>query len=61
MRNKISKANAPFAALNLVISEKRLKESYKMSVNHEDLDVDFILQHCNSDTFMNKGDEESES
>ena len=55
------KANARFPALNLDISEKRFKESYKMSVNHEDLDVDFVLQHCNSEIFMTEGDEETES
>ena len=32
-----------------------------MSVNHEDLDVDFIRQHCNSEIFVNEGDEERES
>lgn len=61
MQTKISKANAHFAALNLVIPKKRFKEIYKMSINHKDLDVDFILQHCNSEIFMNEDDEESES
>lgn len=61
MQTKISKANAHFAALNLVIPLKRFKEIYKMSINHEDLDVDFILQHCNSEIFMSEGNEETES
>ena len=43
MQTKISKANAHFAALNLVIPKKRFKEIYKMSINHKDVDVDFIL------------------
>ena len=39
------KENAHFGALNLFISEKRLKLSYKTSINHEDLDFDFVPQH----------------
>ena len=47
IRTKISKANAHFAALNLFILKKRFKESYKTSVNLENLNVDFVLQHFN--------------
>ena len=62
MRTIISKVNAHFTALNLDISKKRFKESYKMSVNHENLGViDFVLQHCNSEIFMSEGNEETES
>ena len=40
------KANAHiFAALNLFISNKGFKESYKTYVNLQDLDVYFVLQH----------------
>ena len=39
---------------------KRFKQSFKMSVNHEDLDVDFVLQHFNL-RYINEGDEETES
>ena len=53
MRTKISKANAHFAALNLFISKKGFNESFTLSVNHEDLDVDI--------NFVNEGDEETES
>ena len=31
-----------------------------MSVNHEDLDVDFVLQHFNM-RYINEGGEETES
>ena len=44
LRTKISKANAHFATVNLCL-EKWFKESYKMSVNLENLNVDFVLQH----------------
>ena len=37
--------NAHFGALNLFTSEKRLKLSDKTSINLEDLDFDFVLQH----------------
>ena len=40
--------------------KKRFTESFKMSVNHEDLDVDFVLQHFNQ-RYINEGDEETES
>ena len=46
IRTKISIENTHFAALNLLIRKKKkkgFKESYKMSVNPEDLDVDFVL------------------
>ena len=39
------KENADFGALNLFTSEKRMKLSYKTSINLEDLDFDFVLQH----------------
>ena len=39
------KENAHFGALNLFTSQKRLKLSYKMSINLEDLDFDFVPQH----------------
>lgn len=45
IRTKICKANAHLAALNLFILNKRFEESYKTSVNLQDLDVYFILQH----------------
>ena len=37
--------NAHFGALNPFTSEKRLKLSYKTSINLEDLDFDFVPQH----------------
>ena len=39
------KENAHFGALNLFTSEKRLKLSYKTSINLEGLDFDFVPQH----------------
>ena len=46
--HKIPKANAHFAALNhFILKKKRFKESYKTSVNFEDLNVDYVLQHFN--------------
>ena len=53
----ISKANAHFAALNLFIPKKRFKERYRTSVNIEDLEVDFILQHFNLFLIVNKANE----
>ena len=47
--------------LNLFIWQKRFKESYKTSVNLEDLNVYFVLYHFNLFLFVNKTDEESES
>ena len=47
--------NAHFGALNLFTSEKRLKLSYKTSINLEDLDFDFVLQHFKLCLFVNKG------
>ena len=46
---KILKANAHFVALNHFIlkKKKKFKESSKTSVNLEDLNVDFVLQHFN--------------
>ena len=44
--------NAHFGALNL---------SYKTSVNLEDMDVDFVLQHFKLCLFVNEGDEETNS
>ena len=55
------KENAHFGALNLSISEKRFKQSYKTPVNLEDLDVDFCLQHFKLSLFVNEGDEETNS
>ena len=55
------KENAHFGALNLFISEKRLKLSYKMSINLEDFDFDFVLQHFKLCLFVNEGDEETNS
>ena len=37
------------------------KKSYKMPVNHEDLDVDFGLQYFKLCLFVNEGDEETNS
>ena len=53
--------NAHFGALNLFTSEKRLKLSYKTSINREDLDFDFVLQHFKLCLFVNEGDEETNS
>ena len=50
---------AHFRALNLFTSEKRLKLSYKTSINLEDLDFDFVLQHFKLCLFVNEGDEET--
>ena len=50
-----------FGALNLFTSEKRLKLSYKTSINLEDLDFDFVLQHFKLCLFVNEGDEETNS
>ena len=44
-----------FGALNLFTSEKRLKLSYKTSINLEDLDFDFVLQHFKLCLFVNEG------
>ena len=55
------KENAHFGALNLFTSEKRLKLSYKTSINLEDLDFDFVLQHFTLCLFVNEGDEETNS
>ena len=55
------KENADFGALNLFTSEKRMKLSYKTSINLEDLDFDFVLQHFKICLFVNEGDEETNS
>ena len=53
------KENGHFGALNLFISEKkRLKLRKKTSINLEDLDFDFVLQHFRLCLFVNEGDEE---
>ena len=52
------KEKAQFRALNLFTPEKRLKLSFKMSINLEDLDFDFVLQHFKLCLFVNEGDEE---
>ena len=61
IRTKISKKKAHFEALNLFTSEKRLKLSYKTSINLEDLDFDFVLPHFKLCLFVNEGDEETNS
>ena len=53
--------NAHFGAINLFTSEKRLKLSYKTSINLEDLDFDFVLQHFKLCLFVNEGGEETNS
>ena len=53
--------NAHFGALNFFTSEKRLKLSQKTSINLEDLDFDFVLQHFKLCIFVNEGDEETNS
>ena len=55
------KEKAHFRALNLFTSEKRLKLSYKMSINLEDLDFDFVLQYFKLCLFVNEGNEETNS
>ena len=55
------KENAHFRALNLFTSEKRLKLSYKTSINLEDLDFYFVPQHFKLCLFLNEGDEEPNS
>ena len=55
------KENAHFGALNLFTSEKMLKLSYKTSINLEDLNFDFVLQHFKLCLFVNEGDEETNS
>ena len=55
------KEKAHFGALNLFTSEKRLKSSYKTSINLEDLDSDFVLQHFKLCLFVNEGEEETNS
>ena len=57
------KENAHFGALNLFTSEKKLKlrYNYKTSINLEDLDFDFVLQHFKLCLFVNEGDEETNS
>ena len=55
------KEKAHFGALNLFTSEKRLKLSYKTSINLEDLDFDFVLQHFKLCSFVNEGYEETNS
>ena len=52
------KENVHFGALNLFTSEKRLKLSYKTSINLEDLDADFGLQHFKLCLFVNEDDHE---
>ena len=47
------KEHANFRALNLCTSEK------KTSINLEDLDFDFVLQHLKLCLFVNEGDEKT--
>ena len=55
------KGKTHFGTLNLFTSEKRLKLSYKTSINLEDLDFDFVLQHFKLCLFVNEGNEETNS
>ena len=56
------KEKVHFGALNLFTWEKkRLKLGYKTSINLEDLDFDFVLQHFKLCLFVNEGDEETNS
>ena len=56
------KQNAHFGALNLFLPRKKwLKLNYKTSINLEDLDFDFVLQHFKLCLFVNEGDEETNS
>ena len=55
------KENAHFGALNLLTSEKRLKLSFKTSINPEDLDFDFAPQRFKLCLFVTEGDEETNS
>ena len=55
------KENNHFGALNFFTSEKRLKLSYKTSINLKDLDFDFVHQHFKLCLFVNEGDEETNS
>ena len=41
------KSNCSFQSSKYLYIEKRFKESYKTSVNFEDLNVDYVLQHFN--------------
>ena len=60
--DQIFKEKAHFQALNLfTLEKKRLKLSYKTSINLEDLDFDFVLQHFKLCLFVNKSDEETNS
>ena len=45
----------------LYLGKKRLKLSYKTSINFEDLDFDFVLQHFKLCLFVKEGDEETNS
>ena len=57
------KENAHLGALNPLTSKKkkRLKSSYKTSINLENLDFNFVLQHFKLCLFVNEGDEETNS
>ena len=46
---------------SLYLGKKRLKLSYKTSINLEDLHFDFVLQHFKLCLFVNEGDEETNS
>ena len=59
--DQIFKEKAHFRALNLFTSENRLKLSCKTSINFEDLDIDFVLQHFKLCLFVNESDEETNS
>ena len=60
-RDQIFKEKAHFRAVNLFTSKKTLKLSYKTSINLEDLDFDFVLQHFKLYLFVNESDEETNS
>ena len=55
------KENAHFGALNLFTSEKKVEIKLQASINLEDLDFDFVLQHFKLCLFVNEGDEETNS
>ena len=55
------KENAHFGALNLFTSEKKVEIMLQTSINLEDLDFDFVLQHFKLCLLVYEGDEETNS
>ena len=55
------KSKCSFRSSKSLCLEKMFEEGYKISVNVEDLNVDFVLQHSNLCLFVNEADEETES